>query len=186
MAWRKPRVCVHIPRSRLSISPTYLTLFQTPQFAALLSASVRARAAYREAVCGRGGAKRCLPFVHLRSADARVRAVGLGGVSVSWGAVWHGESRGFAYISHAHGFQFPDLFHTFPNAAVHSPAFGERARTSRIPLRGMRQRRRKAPPPVRASAFRRCTRARGGAGGVSVSGGAVWHGESRGFKSQSK
>ena len=55
------------------------------RFSALLSASVRARAAYREAVCGRGGASRRLPFVHLRSADARVRAVGLGGVSVSGG-----------------------------------------------------------------------------------------------------
>ena len=46
------------------------------RFAALLLVSVRARAAYRFAVCGRGGAKRRLPFVHLRSADVRVRAVG--------------------------------------------------------------------------------------------------------------
>ena len=79
------------------------------RFSVLLSVSVRARAAYRFAVCGRGGASRRLPFVHLRSADARVRAVGVGGVSVSVGAVWHGESRGFAYISHARGFQFPRL-----------------------------------------------------------------------------
>ncbi len=85
MAWRKPRVCVHLPRLRLSISPTYHSLFQTPQFSALLSASVRARAAYRFAVCGRGGASRRLTFVHLRSADAHARAVGVGGVGVSGG-----------------------------------------------------------------------------------------------------
>ena len=73
-------------------------------------------------------------------------------------------------------FKFPDLSLTFPNAAVRTPAFGERARTSRIPRSGMRQRRRFAPPPVRASAFRRCTRARGGTGGVRVSesGGMAW------------
>ena len=123
MAWRKPRVCVHLPRSRLSISPTYHSLFQTPQFSALLSASVRARAAYREAVCGRGGAKRRLPFVHLRSADARVRAVGVGGVSVSGGAVWHGESRGFAYISHACGFQIPRLITHFSKRRSSQPCF---------------------------------------------------------------
>ena len=93
------------------------------RFSALLSASVRARAAYREAVCGRGGVKRRLPFVHLRSADARVRAVGLGGVSVSGGVVWYGESRGFAYISHACGFQFPRLITHFSKRRSSQPCF---------------------------------------------------------------
>ena len=134
------------------------------RFSALLSASVRARAAYREAVCGRGGAKRRLPFVHLRSADARVRAVGVGGVSVCGGQYGMEKAAGLRTSPTFAAFNFPDLSLTFPNAAVLSPAFSERARTSRIPRSGMRQRRREAPPPVRASAFRRCTRARGGGG----------------------
>ena len=69
--FQSPRLISHFSKRR-SLQP-------------LLSVNVRARAAYRFAVCGRGGAKRRLPFEHLRSADARVRAVGLGGVSVSGG-----------------------------------------------------------------------------------------------------
>ena len=111
------------------------------RFSVLLSVSVRARAAYRFAVCGRGGASRRLPFVHLRSADARVRAVGVGGVSVSGGRYGMEKAVGLRTSPTLAAFKFPDLSLTFPNAAVLSPAFSEHARTSRIP---------------RSAAFRSC------------------------------
>ena len=75
------------------------------------------------------------------------------------------------------GFQFPRLIFSFAKRRGSYSCFRRAcAHGSRIPLRGMRQRRRFAPPLIRASALCRCTRARGGVGGVRVSesGGMAW------------
>ena len=83
-AWGKPQIaCNRCHTPRLSIPSTYPAHCKTPRLCGCaIGNRARTFAAYREAVCG-GRREAPPPIVHLRSADARVRAVRSGGVNVS-------------------------------------------------------------------------------------------------------